>query len=63
MVNFTKEAEIDIETGKMSGIITPLPSGGTAEEDMYETWYIYECPQCGRRVRESYQCEVLQHNK
>lgn len=40
--------------------IEPLPSGGIARDDVYETWYVYECPCCGRRVKEAYRCEVLQ---
>lgn len=39
--------------------IEPLPSGGIAKDDVYETWYVYECPTCGRQVKEAYRCEVL----
>ena len=46
MVNYTKSGE-------------PLPSGGIANDEVYETWYIYECHTCGRQVKEAYRCEVL----
>lgn len=42
-----------------SGIVHPLPSGGISNEDVYETWYVYRCPSCGRTVKEAYRCEVL----
>ncbi len=67
MVNFTKET-----TKKFYGMavtggqafkniteIVPLPNGGIATDELYETWYIYECPKCGRRVKEAYRCELL----
>ena len=51
MVNF----EIDKDTKE----VKPLPSGGVATDELYETWYEYHCPECGRKVIESYRCEVL----
>lgn len=33
--------------------------GGTANDKVYTTWEIKECPKCGRLVREYYTAEVL----
>lgn len=33
--------------------------GGVSEEDLYLTWELKICPLCGRVVKESYECEVL----
>lgn len=33
--------------------------GGENDEDKYTTWTIQECPACGRRVKESYSCELI----
>lgn len=61
MVNFTQTGRIDIQDANPESIdvIVPLPSGGIANDDVYETWYVYECPKCRRRVKEAYRCEVL----
>lgn len=62
MVNFTKEdntKRFHHALAKPMYEIVPLPSGGIANEEVYETWYVYECPKCGRQVKESYRCEVL----
>ena len=53
MVNYKKDGE---------GEIIPLKSGGIAEDEVYETWYEYICPECGRMVKETYRCEVLSKN-
>ena len=58
MVNFTTEQELR-GNGLIGDVIYALPSGGIAEDDVYETWYVYECPKCRRRVKEAYRCEVL----
>lgn len=34
--------------------------GGEATDTKYKTWEIKECPQCGRLVRETYVCEVVE---
>lgn len=62
MVNFTTEKEIYLVEGmdkKERDRLVPLPTGGIATDDVYETWYVYECPTCGRRVKEAYRCEVI----
>ena len=63
MVNFTKEkrygASINSEDPPTRIELVALPSGGIAEDDLYETWYVYACPKCGRQVKESYRCETL----
>lgn len=67
MVNFTTEESIigNIDEGNATRQkeIIPLPSGGIATDEIYETWYVYECPKCSRRVREAYRCEVLLDSK
>lgn len=32
---------------------------GVSTDDVYETWMVLECPNCGRAVREQYICRVL----
>lgn len=64
MVNYTIEKQVFSDENSTSSSykiekITPLPNGGIAQDDVYETWYVYECPICGRRVKEAYRCEVL----
>lgn len=61
MVNFTIEKTVGTSTDRnqISSTLVALPSGGIAEEDVYETWYVYECPKCKRRCKESYRCEVI----
>lgn len=63
MVNYVKTKQIVIDIGNEKeekiDIVEALPSGGISQEDVYETWYVYECPNCGRRVKEAYRCEVL----
>ena len=67
MVNYTKEKkivmveELPLVTKDIDEVV-PLPNGGIATDDVYETWYVYECPKCKRRVKESYRCEVLSSN-
>ena len=41
-------------------LIKPLPAGGVANDDIYETWEIKICPQCGRKIKETYKCETLE---
>lgn len=36
--------------------------GGMTDENKYITWMIQECPACGRRVKETYSCEVINLN-
>lgn len=48
-----------VNYSKVGNEINPLPNGGISENDVYETWYVYECPKCKRRVKEAYRCEVL----
>lgn len=52
-----------VEGENEMGEYQPLPSGGIATDEVYETWYVYECPKCKRRVKEAYRCEVLLANK
>lgn len=63
MVNFTKEKSVlsGVKPGERLEVTTvvALPSGGIANDDVYETWYVYECPTCKRRVKEAYRCEVI----
>jgi hypothetical protein len=63
MLNYVKEKQYEagVQTtgGKTQVVTVPLPNGGISNEDVYETWYVYECPKCGRQVKESYRCEVL----
>jgi hypothetical protein len=60
MVNFTVEPDL-LRDHSMT--VVPLPSGGISNDEVYETWYVYECPKCGRRVKEAYRCEVLLQQK
>lgn len=62
MVNYTAEKELR-GNGLTGDVFYPLPSGGIATDDVYETWYVYECPECGRRVKEAYRCEVIQEKE
>lgn len=62
MVNYSKVEFPYTDSG--AGVeYRPLPSGGIANDEVYETWYVYECPKCKRRVKEAYRCEVLLDNK
>ena len=68
MVNFSREDVIQSNTTDGGNAfskteLVPLPSGGISKETIYETWYVYECPACGRQVKESYRCEVLLDKK
>ncbi len=33
--------------------------GGEAEDNLYKTWEVKECPACKRLVKESYKAEVI----
>lgn len=37
--------------------------GGIAKDEMYQTWEVKKCPNCGRLVRELYQCELITEAK
>lgn len=64
MVNFTKQkkevmvSETPLVTTEVVEVV-PLPSGGISDEEVYETWYVYECPKCKRRAKEAYRCELI----
>lgn len=37
--------------------------GGVAKDELYQTWEIKKCPNCGRMVKELYQCEIISQAK